>query len=266
MQRPTDYILEDQDNSVLAKTARTKVREWVDKRLLRLNPFHPMIRPQTDTPPFEGMPKIPRLSRDCIITEKIDGTNALIVIEGRNIWGHFYPSIMQAGSKKRYITLEKDNFGFAAWVQEHREELRLLGPGYHRGEWWGKGIQRGYGLDHRRFSLFNVHRWVKFIDGPDPWFDGCKKRREPPACCHVIPVLYAGLFDIIAVDTYLKSLEMMGSCAAPGYKYPEGVVVYHQAGKYLFKKTIKNDGEPKSVLREQSLKKLRQETEDESRG
>lgn len=33
---------------------------------------------------FQGFQKIPRLSRECIITEKIDGTNAFIeVLERR---------------------------------------------------------------------------------------------------------------------------------------------------------------------------------------
>jgi hypothetical protein len=35
-------------------------------------------------PEFAGFPKISRLSRDCIITEKIDGTNAQILITEDN--------------------------------------------------------------------------------------------------------------------------------------------------------------------------------------
>ena len=52
-------------------------------------------------------------------------------------------------------------FGFARWVETNRERLiTLLGPGLHFGEWWGSGIQRGYGLTKgdKRFSLFNVER------------------------------------------------------------------------------------------------------------
>lgn len=249
MTKPTDSISDDHGKSVY-------------RRLLmeaHLGAWDPIW----STPPFKGMPKIPRFFRDCIITEKIDGTNAQIVIQGRNIWGHFYAHTMQAGSKKQYITPENDNFGFAAWVQEHADELRLLGPGCHRGEWWGRGINRGYDLDHRRFSLFNVHRWCNWMapsPRPEIWFDGCHKRRPCPPCCHVVPVLFAGPFHHSAViEGCLQGLQGSGSYAAPGYAHPEGIVVYHQAGKCLFKVTLKNDGLPKSVLRKQSMMTLKQE-------
>jgi hypothetical protein len=79
-------------------------------------------------------------------------------------------------SRSRWITPDDDNFGFAAWVEANRDELLTLGPGRHFGEWWGSGIQRGYGLPkgEKRFSLFNVSRWGE----------------SRPACCHVVPVLY----------------------------------------------------------------------------
>jgi hypothetical protein len=88
-----------------------------------------------------------------IVTEKLDGTNAQVHItdDGR----------IFAGSRNRWITPDADNFGFARWVAEHEEELRALGPGSHYGEWWGSGIQRRYGLDEKRFSLFNVGRWTR---------------------------------------------------------------------------------------------------------
>ncbi len=101
---------------------------------------------------FEGFPKMPRLMREVVVTEKIDGTNACVAISED---GSF-----QVGSRRRWITPEKDNHGFAAWAHAHRDELMQLGPGRHFGEWWGRQIQRGYGLDERRFSLFNVARWT----------------------------------------------------------------------------------------------------------
>src|SRR6478609_4562760 len=119
----------------------------------------------TSMPEFQEFPKMPRLSREVIITEKIDGTNAQVLItpEGE----------IHAGSRTRWITPESDNFGFAAWVRDNREQLLQLGPGRHFGEWWGSGIQRRYGLTEKRFSLFNVKRWGE----------------SRPACCHVVPVL-----------------------------------------------------------------------------
>jgi hypothetical protein len=170
---------------------------------------------------FESFPKIARLSRDMIVTEKIDGTNAQVhVLDDGSVL---------AGSRSRYITPEDDNFGFARWVYDHADQLRELGPGRHFGEWWGSGIQRRYGIDEKRFSLFNVRRW----------------RDGRPDCCHLVPVLYEGPFATGIVDLYLEVLKKEGSQAAPGFMRPEGVVVFHVAGGHLYKKTIEKDEEPK---------------------
>lgn len=175
---------------------------------------------------FEPFPKIARLKRTLYVTEKIDGTNAQVCIteDGRVL----------AGSRTRWVTPERDNFGFAAWVRDHEEELRLLGPGRHYGEWWGLGIQRGYGLRERRFSLFNVHRWR----------DG---RQPRPPCCGVVPLLYEGA-DSGDIDRVLAMLAAEGSQAAPGYMNPEGIVVYHTASRSMYKVTLENDDVPKSQL------------------
>jgi hypothetical protein len=168
---------------------------------------------------FRSFVKIPRLSRDVIVTEKIDGTNGIIAI-GED--GEF-----QVGSRSRWITPENDNAGFARWAYENKEELMKLGAGYHYGEWWGQGIQRGYGLKEKRWSLFNVSRW------------GDAAMR--PACCGVVPTLYTGIFDSSMVEVVLNKLANYGSVAAPGFMKPEGVVIFHTAGGYLFKKTIERD-------------------------
>ena len=186
---------------------------------------------------FMGFPKIARLSRECIITEKIDGTNAQVVIEefeGHPADGAVWQQdglAIYAGSRTRFITPEQDNHGFARWVQEHAEELVTLGPGRHFGEWWGCGIQRGYGLKEKRFSLFNTTRW-------------CLDR---PACCDLVPVLYQGPFTTDAVEIALVALRVGGSMAVPGFMRPEGVVVFHLAGNVGFKKTLEKDDEPKST-------------------
>jgi hypothetical protein len=86
---------------------------------------------------FTEFPKMARLTREVIVTEKIDGTNAQIFI-GED-------GTIMAGSRTRWITPQDDNFGFAGWVDAHRDELLTLGPGRHFGEWWGAGIQRRYG-------------------------------------------------------------------------------------------------------------------------
>lgn len=177
------------------------------------------------SPEFVPFPKIARLSREIVVTEKIDGTNAQIYVNDDM-------TDFVAGSRTRWITPKDDNFGFARWAQEHKEELLKLGPGSHFGEWWGAGIQRRYGIAEKRWSLFNVHRWS------DPV--------TRPTCCHVVPVLWRGNFDEFHADVELSSLQTTGSIAALGFMKPEGIVIFHTAGGYLFKKTIEKDAEPKS--------------------
>ena len=172
---------------------------------------------------FEEFPKVPRLSRGCVITEKIDGTNAQVMVDE--------DGTVTAASRTRIITPRDDNHGFAAWVAEHAEELRKLGPGRHFGEWWGLGIQRGYGLKEKRFSLFNTARW----DHPSKY----------PACCYVVPTLYMGPFVTSMVDLVIDELKENGSRAAPGFMKPEGLMIFHQAANHLFKKTIVGDEAPK---------------------
>ncbi len=176
---------------------------------------------------FREFQKIPRLVRGMTVTEKIDGTNAQVHIDDTG-------TIIRFGSRSRWITPEADNYGFARWGMEHREELLALGPGSHFGEWWGAGIQRRYGLAEKRFSLFNTARW-----GPGG--------TPPPACCHVVPVLVTGNFDTNVIDAALESLRANGSAAAPGFMQPEGVVVYLAAARAYFKRTIEKDEEPKTA-------------------
>jgi hypothetical protein len=173
---------------------------------------------------FISFPKMARLSRECIVTEKIDGTNGCIYI------GEF--GEMLVGSRTRWITPEDDNFGFANWAYANKRELLKLGQGRHFGEWWGHGIQRNYGLKERRFSLFNVTRWTT-----DPL----------PACCGLVPVLYRGEFDTGQIIAALERLRVGGSVAVPGFMKPEGIVCYHIAAGVGFKKTIEKDEQPKTI-------------------
>ena len=182
---------------------------------------------------FIGWPKIPRLSRGIVITEKIDGTNAQIIIDDKG-------EQIAAASRSRLITPEDDNYGFAGWVQKNKDELIKLGPGRHFGEWWGAGIQRKYGLNEKRFSLFNTGRWKSGFNELLGW------DQTAYACplCYVVPVLYSGEFNDDAVRQALDDLRL-GSFAAPGFMDPEGIVVYHSASKTYFKKTCKNDEKAK---------------------
>lgn len=175
---------------------------------------------------FVEFPKIARYNRNIVVTEKIDGTNAQIYINdtGDRIY---------AGSRNRWISPDDDNFGFARWVQDNKDELLKLGPGSHFGEWWGAGIQRRYGLDHKRFSLFNTARW--------------NANNPPPSCCYVVPVLAYGLITEIDVRAVLERLKNEGSVAAPGFMNPEGIVVYHVPSRNLYKMTLDKNDEHKGA-------------------
>lgn len=196
---------------------------------------------------FQKFPSIKRLSREIIITEKLDGTNAQIYIELRaNVpqadldGGYPFLSVqkdgidyvMLAGSRSRWLGSGKnDNFVFGDWVGKHREELLALGVGRHFGEWWGKGIQRGYNQESKKLSLFNVSRWYDF--------DAHKK--VCPDCCDVVPPMYRGVMSEHEINRLLLHLKEHGSSAAPGFMDPEGIVIYHTAANVLFKKTLKDD-------------------------
>jgi hypothetical protein len=166
---------------------------------------------------FEGFPKIARWSREIIITEKIDGTNAAILIEN---------GVVKAQSRNRFITPDDDNYGFAAWVEANKDALiAALGEGRHFGEWFGSGIQRGYGMDRKMFALFNTTRW---------------KNAELPDGVMVVPELYRGPMEDWIIQRNLQRLEMFGSKLF-GFNRPEGIVIYHTAAKVMFKKTLYND-------------------------
>lgn len=196
---------------------------------------------------FIAFPKLARFAREVIITEKIDGTNACILITDE---GDFF-----TGSRTRWITPENDNHGFSRWAHDHKEELMLLGPGRHFGEWWGSGIQRGYGLQkgEKRFSLFNVQRWCLHGEEPqrisiaDPRIE--KYQDVLPPCCGLVPVLRRGNFDAISrmAESALHELRERGSVASPGFMKPEGIVIFHTAGNVGFKRTLEKDDQPKSI-------------------
>lgn len=159
---------------------------------------------------FKAWPKITRLEnkRKPIFTEKIDGTNACIYIGKDGEFG--------CQSRTRIITPDNDNFGFAKWAYENKEELLKLGPGYHFGEWWGLGIQRGYEQTSKKFSLFNTSRWGPYNE-------------NTPACCSVVPIVRAN--SIEEAISIIKN----GSLAAPGYMRVEGLIMYEPDTKTMFK-------------------------------
>jgi len=208
---------------------------------------------------FQEFGKIPRYRREIAVSEKIDGTNAAVVwapaerdpdrpqylpenvLAERGLTDQhgtdLGPYWLLAQSRQRFITparikAKNDNYSFAQWVDDHADELTKLGPGVHYGEWWGFGIQRGYGMAEKHFSLFNVNRWA----------DG---KQERPACCDVVPLI--GYFTPDKINEQIEMLRLAGSLAAPGYMKPEGVVLWHSQSKNYFKILLEGDDVPKSL-------------------
>lgn len=194
---------------------------------------------------FMPWPKTARLFRTVTVTEKLDGTNAAIRIQplsaepNRNDTYHGFvwvqtrnDGVVEVGaqSRNRLITPTDDNYGFAAWVAANAESLVTdLGIGAHFGEWWGQGIQRGYGLSEKRFSLFNTAKWG------DAEF-------ETPQL-HTVPILYEGPFrQSEVIDGTCMTLRSLGSLAAPGFQDPEGICIFHSQSRKVYKYTLDGDG------------------------
>lgn len=174
------------------------------------------------TPEFKEFNKITRFwEQELVVTEKIDGTNGLIHVDAEGN--------IQAGSRSRWITPEQDNYGFARWAQENKEELKKLGEGYHYGEWWGKGIQHGYGMDKKVFSLFNTHRW--------------QDESVRPTCCDVVPVVFKGFMKEFVAEfpnhTEVPKLSLAAKKYGKESPFVEGLMLYFTAGNFYMKHVVK---------------------------
>lgn len=158
-------------------------------------------------------PSIPRWENEVYyVTEKIDGTNAVITI--------LEDGTFLTGSRNKWITPEDDNFGFSRWAHNNKEELMKLGEGSHYGEWYGLGIQRGYGLSEKRFMLFNNHRWGKH-------------NPETPNCVEVASSFCTS--SVINTQRWFAELKEKGSIHVPGFMKPEGLVAYCKLTQKCYK-------------------------------
>lgn len=210
---------------------------------------------------FDGWPKTPRLNRNIIISEKLDGTNGAIIIEEYDGPAKFTFDVAEQGgvavvymgdrtfvvgaqSRNRLVFPggSTDNHGFARWVQDNASNLvRILGAGRHFGEWWGQGIARKYGKISREFSLFRADHYAPLIAA------AAMEGDDVPGLS-VVPVLYRGTFSQTAINDSVEQLRHFGSVAAPGFMRPEGVVVFHTASKQVYKVLLENDELPKGLV------------------
>lgn len=197
------------------------------------------MNPTPEGAKFVPFAKISHLKSPCIITEKIDGTNACLEVTET--------SMTACSRTRRLVTTYADaptvwyehdakgrpvdNYGFGAWAAENSHLLARLAPGRHFGEWYGRGIQRGYGLPVKKLAFFNTSM-------TDP-------KATLPELAEVVrctPVLYEGEFSELAIENAMATLMVHGSYAAPGCMHPEGVVVHFLHNRTSFKVVFDGKG------------------------
>jgi hypothetical protein len=200
-----------------------------------------------------------RLFRDVIITEKLDGTNACVVIERidpseskpmpnralrvLNQDGIHYA--VYAQSRNRLITPDSDNAGFAKWVEKNYQELfYVLGEGRHYGEWWGQGIGRKYDMKDKVFSVFNTAAW--YSENMGTVATRADRAMQVKANIEAVPVIAQIQFNEEEIRRHAENLYQRGSVATlthTGERFakPEGICIYHKAADTVFKYTFDNN-------------------------
>ena len=171
-----------------------------------------MIDACLNRPEFNGYPKTKRLDdATFVISEKIDGSNGVIHVDP-------YTKAVTAGSRSKWLgddgSKSWDNHGFGEWVKENTSELQKLPAGIHYGEWYGRGINRNYGLKERKFMLFDRK---KYQDLP-----------SLPECVELETLLTPELSIWFLGRTCCEELDDLkenGSRHVPGFMKPEGIIV-----------------------------------------
>lgn len=169
---------------------------------------------------FQEFPKIARLYdtyNAVTITEKLDGTNGAVQIKDGEV--------VAVQSRKKIITPDSDNCGFARWVYDNAETLvGDLGDGTHFGEWVGKKVQRKYDLPEPRFYLFNATRFR---------YQDFKTER-----LGTVPLLFHGVVRLLELDeTVRRCLAHLETNLSmiDGVTHPEGVVVFFNSDRHGYK-------------------------------
>ncbi len=168
---------------------------------------------------FKSFGKIERVSQlRMTITQKLHGTNAQIYIyedDAKQLQ-------VLAGSRSRWLSVHNDNYGFANFVEQHKEIIiDKLGIGRHFGEWCGPGINNGEGLTEKTLFLFNWRKWNK---------------EEIHPRIKTVPLLYFGDAHLSEIDAAMHQLKVTGSRASLGFMTPEGIVI--EIAGTLYKRTF----------------------------
>ena len=180
---------------------------------------------------FVAYPKLGRLARaNMVITEKIDGTNACIVVEEGQI------ALVQ--SRKRVIVPGTDNAGFAGWVYANAAIIaEALGDGRHYGEWAGPAIQQNpLDMIEKRLFLFNTNQFPP---------ERIEQIQETVPHISAVPTLYKGAFSMETISETLRTLAENGSQVPQKglAARPEGVVVSVFGSKFKMTMDDRHKGE-----------------------
>ena len=186
------------------------------------------------------------LDNDCVsVTAKMDGTNGRVWIDD---------GVIQCGSRGRKITVEKDNAGFAAFINGDSDEAHKLwlflngAPQYEVfGEWMGQnkfiGSIKYYDEDAKgKFFIFDVydrenHRYL---------FD---EEWRPMLANYGLSEYFVNLFGIYSHPTLgdiQKITDENKFMISSPDKIGEGVVIKakgftNQYGNHVYAKLVHND-------------------------
>ena len=156
---------------------------------------------ETNTPIIDRLAKMPTV---CFAgSVKLHGTNASICYDGTDLW---------AQSKENILTLEKDNYGFAFFVESNKDYLTNVLQGYLDedktidticvyGEWAGKGIQKNVAISQieKKFYMFGIK--YKYTDFEDHVWD-----KDPDLKLHRISDR-ARILSLLDFETYFISID-----------------------------------------------------------
>jgi hypothetical protein len=193
---------------------------------------------------FKAYPKTHRIGTEqYTITEKVDGTNGVVYVHkakpadfrvGKD------RSYVKAGSRSRWLeddgSKKWDNHGFGEWVMENERALIELPEGFHYGEWYGRGINRNYGLKDRRFMLFDYARYDKLITNNNILGDLIETET---VLADVVTYDYLS----IAIKLNSACLSVEGSVHVRGFSDPEGLIIRSKLRPAVYKYIIRKDEE-----------------------
>lgn len=185
---------------------------------------------------------------------KLHGTNAGIRIVSQRL----FPQ-----SRSRVLTPKEDNYGFAAWVLQHRDYFAELPNGTLYGEWFGQGIQSKVAASRVKGKHFAPFQF-RFPNGTcvnEPQI--LMPLLEMPLTCHPLPWLgdafvvdfrnpdlakaEALMAQVEAVDPFIRDtfgIEGLG----------EGIVCYPTNG--MFDLMFKVKGKEHRVQRHEKTNRI----------